>query len=140
MKRKLIDTVFDIGRQCLLQRKGISVKADISQVDFVVIDLLDSDGKLSCNDLSKRMGLSVSRSSRIVDRLLHKGYVLRKTNPQNRRAVQIYLSQKGKKLKKNIEKLKGECEKKIFGGIDAKEIEIVERGIVILQQSLRQYS
>lgn len=140
MKRKLIDTVFDIGMQCLLQRQGISLKADISQVDFVVIDLLGDDEKLSCKDLSKRMGLSVSRSSRIVDRLLHKGYLLREINPTNRRAVQIYLSRTGIKLKKNIEKLKNECEKKIFGGLDVKDIEIVERGIVILQQSLRQYS
>ena len=139
MRSKRINALFSIGMDCLLQRQSISLKADISQREFIAIDLLDRTEKVSCNDLSKRICLSVSRSSRIVDRLVHKGYLVRKTDPNNRRAVQVYLSPKGINLKRNIERLKKECEKKIFSGIDEQNLEIVEKGMIILQQSLRKY-
>jgi DNA-binding MarR family transcriptional regulator len=135
-KNELIDTVFDIGRQCLLQRRGISMAADISQVDFAVINVLQIGSRISCKDLSKTMKLSTSRCSRIVERLQRKGYVVRNTNPRDRRAVEVSLTTKGMRLKKNIEKLKGQCEKKIFGSIGQKDIGVVKEGMRILRNSL----
>jgi DNA-binding MarR family transcriptional regulator len=119
---------------------SVSVGADISQGDFIAIDLIKIGEKLSCNDLSVKMGLSVSGSSRIVDRLVHKGYVLRKANPKDRRSVQVFLSAKGIQLKKSIDELKTQCEKQIFGAIDTKEVEIVKRGISILRKALKSKS
>jgi DNA-binding MarR family transcriptional regulator len=134
---KLISVVFEIGRECLLQMQSVSLGADISQGDFIVIDLLEIGEKLSCNDLAVKMSLSVSRSSRIVDRLVRKGYVLRKANPKDRRAVQVSLSAKGIRLKKNIDKLKTQCEKQIFGAMDTKDFEAVKHGILILSKALK---
>ncbi len=135
---ELINTVLDIGRKCLLQSQDISVGADISQRDFVFIDVLEVGQKLSCNELAGKVGLSVSRSSRIVDGLVRSGYVVRRVNPDDRRAVHVSLSPKGVKLKKNVEKLKRECETRIFGAIAPEKLEIVRQGMWILQQSLRE--
>jgi hypothetical protein len=71
---------------------SVSVGADISQGDFIVIDLLKIGEELSCKDLSVKMGLSVSRSGRIVDRIVRKGHVLRKalkSKSQRLRATEI---------------------------------------------------
>ena len=135
-KNELIDTVLDIGRQCLLQRQDMSMEADISQVDFAVIDALQAVGKISCKQLAKTMKLSTSRCSRIVERIQRKGYVVRKPNPQDRRAVEVSLTAKGIRLKTNIEKLKTQCEKRIFGAIDPKNIAAVKKGMRILRASL----
>ncbi len=133
----LIDTILDIGRECLLQRQGMSFEADVSQVDFAVIDVLKKGEKTSCKELAESMGLSTSRCSRIIDRLLQKGYVARNQSADDRRAVEVSLTEKGLVLKKNIGKLKKQCEKRILGVMDPEEIKIVEQGITILRRSLR---
>lgn len=136
-KSELIDTVLDVGRQCLHQRQGMSIEADISQVDFAVIDILKTGERISCKELAKTMMLSSSRCSRIVDRLQRKGYVERKPNPTDRRAIEIFLTAKGMRLKKNIEKFKTQCEERIFGAMGHRDIGIVKKGMRILRQSLR---
>lgn len=133
---ELIDTILDIGRECLLQRQGMSMEADISQVDFAVVDMLGTSNKISCKELAKTIKLSASRCSRIVDRLQRKGYVARRQNPHDRRAVEVSLTAKGLRLKKNIERLKTRCEKKIVGAIKPDDVNIVKAGIRILRQSL----
>lgn len=138
-ENELIDTVLDIGRQCLFQRQGMSIEADISQVDFAVIDMLQTGEKISCKELAKTMRLSTSRCSRIFERLQCKGYVVRKPNPHDRRAVEVSLTAKGVRIKKDIERLKAQCEKKIFGVIEPKNIEIVKKGMRILRKSLIMY-
>lgn len=136
-RNDLIDTILDIGRACLLQRQGMSTEADISQVDFAVIDLLQAGEKISCKDLSESMDLSSSRCSRIVERLQKKGYVERKQNCDDRRAVEVSLTSKGIELKKGIGNLKRQCEKRILSTMNPDEVEIVEQGITILRKSLR---
>ena len=113
------------------------MEADISQVDFAVIDILKTDQRISCKELANIMKLSTSRCSRVVDRLLQKGYVVRRQNVHDRRAVEVSLTAKGKRLKKNIGKLKTRCNEKIFGAIEPKDVDIVRKGMRILRKSLR---
>ncbi len=117
--------------------QSLSAAADISHRDFVVVDLMETGRKYSCNELSGAMGLSVSRGSRVVDRLVHKGYVKRRANPVDRRAVEVFLSRKGIRLKENIRKLKMECEQRILGSINTSDIPTVRKGMETLRQSLR---
>lgn len=136
-QNELIDTILDVGRQCLLQRQDMSIQADISQIDFAVIDMLKAEERISCKELAGMMKLSTSRCSRIVERLLRKGYVERKPNPDDRRAIEVLLTAKGARLKRNIENLKTQCEKRILGAIEPGDIEIVKQGIGILRKTLR---
>lgn len=136
-QNELINTFLDIGRQCLIQRQGMSMEVDISQVDFAVIDALPIKKGISCKELAETMSLSTSRCSRIVERLQSKRYVERKTNPNDRRAVEVSLTEKGLHLKKDIENLKAQCEKRILKNMGEKDIEIVKKGIEILRKSLR---
>jgi DNA-binding MarR family transcriptional regulator len=115
----------------------MSIQADISQIDFAVINMLNAGERISCKELARMMDLSTSRCSRIVERLLRKGYVVRKPNPDDRRAIEVSLTAKGIRLKKNIENLKTQCEKRILSAIEPGDIEIVRQGIGILQRSLR---
>jgi DNA-binding MarR family transcriptional regulator len=135
-KSEFIDTVLDVGRQCLLQRQGMSIKADISQVDFAVIDMLKTDECLSCKELAQIMRLSTSRCSRIIERLQRKGYVERNIGDVDRRVIQVSLTAKGGRLRKDIEKLKTQCEKRIFSAIDPGDVELVKKGMKILRESL----
>lgn len=131
-----IDTILDIGRQCLLQRQELSTEADITPVDFAVIEAIRPGEKLSCKDLADTMDLSSSRCSRIVDRLQNEGYLERRQNGDDRRAIEVSLTEKGCALRENIERLKEECEKRILSNMNEREMSTVKEGMRILRTSL----
>jgi DNA-binding MarR family transcriptional regulator len=59
------------------------------------------------NLLMQRMLDKSSNASRLVDRLLEKGFVTRETNRQDKRAVDVYISQKGMDVLESIDKTVG---------------------------------
>ncbi|MFM7823760.1 MAG: MarR family winged helix-turn-helix transcriptional regulator [Bacteroidota bacterium] len=59
------------------------------------------------NLLMQRMLDKSSNASRLVDRLLEKGFVTRETNRQDKRAVDVYISHKGMDVLDNIDKTIG---------------------------------
>jgi DNA-binding MarR family transcriptional regulator len=61
--------------------------------------LFDKDpGPVSANELKDRILVSNPDVTRLLDRLVVKGYVHRETCPENRRKVDISLTDQGKKL------------------------------------------
>lgn len=59
------------------------------------------------NLLMQRMLDKSSNASRLVDRLLEKGFVSRETNRQDKRAVDVYISQKGMDVLDTIDRTIG---------------------------------
>ena len=59
------------------------------------------------NLLMQRMLDKSSNASRLVDRLLEKGFVTRETNRQDKRAVDVYISQKGMDVLDTIDRTIG---------------------------------
>ena len=59
------------------------------------------------NLLMQRMIDKSSNASRLVDRLLEKGFVTRETNRQDKRAVDVYISQKGMDVLDTIDRTIG---------------------------------
>jgi len=63
--------------------------------------LFESDpDPVSANELKKRILVSNPDVTRLLDRLVKKGYVLRETCPENRRKIDISLTDPGRKLLK----------------------------------------
>ena len=61
--------------------------------------LSESDPELvSANELKKRILVSNPDVTRLLDRLVKKGYVLRETCPENRRKIDISLTDPGREL------------------------------------------
>jgi DNA-binding MarR family transcriptional regulator len=61
--------------------------------------LITSDPEpVSANDLKKKILVSNPDITRLLDRLVKKGYVLRNTCPKNRRKIDISLTDPGRKL------------------------------------------
>lgn len=61
------------------------------------------ESKISVNELATRLNISKSAVSRTVDDLVNKGYLDRKPNPDDRRYVDIELTEKGQKTFQEIE-------------------------------------
>jgi DNA-binding MarR family transcriptional regulator len=76
------------------------------------------------NLLIERMLDKMSNASRIVDKLLNKKLITREICPDDRRAVDVKITQQGLELLKKIEVAEVKTEKSLFG-INSKEIKFL---------------
>jgi len=59
-------------------------------------------GPLRNSELADRCGLDVTSMSRMVDHLVKCGFILRSTNPQDKRCVKLQLSAKGRREQEDV--------------------------------------
>lgn len=85
---KLI-SLFKSIQGCL---KSISHEFDISVPEMMIMLELYEKKILSLNELSEKIEFPKSSVSRIVDQLVNRGYVLRKIPKENRRIVELSIS------------------------------------------------
>ncbi len=84
------------------------------------------------------MGLSPSRGSRIIDGLVRKEYLLRTTNPEDRRSFVLSLSSKGIKIKKQIEQERNNCEYRLRKNLSAREVKLIKEGLELIAKVFNQ--
>ena len=69
-----------------------------SQLNALYILMEHDPSPVSVNEIKKSILVSNPDVTRLMDRLVKKGYVVRETCPDNRRKVDICLSEEGRKL------------------------------------------
>lgn len=69
-----------------------------AQLNALYILYENDPGPVSANELKKRILVANPDVTRLLDRLVNKGYVHRETCPGNRRKIDIFLTEPGKKL------------------------------------------
>jgi DNA-binding MarR family transcriptional regulator len=74
----------------------------LSHSEFKCLRLFGTDKHLNNKQIAKRMDLSASRSTRIIDGLVNKGYMTRKFDRNDWRSLDLNLTRKGKSFVKKI--------------------------------------
>lgn len=75
---------------------------DISTTQCYALEALDNDRAVTLNDLASHLYLDKSTTSRVVDALERKGYVLRSEHPQDARALRLKITSAGRALHRRI--------------------------------------
>jgi DNA-binding MarR family transcriptional regulator len=97
---------------------------DVSLQQFNVLRILrGQQGKpANLSTLNKRMVTKMSNTTRLVDKLILKGFVDRITCPSNRRKVEISITSEGEKVLKKMDNDMKKAEKSILENISEKEL------------------
>lgn len=132
MEKKLVDLIIELKKGCMEDEKQIRTLCNISLAEYQGIMKINITERITCNILSKKMGLSISRGSRIIDGLVRKGYLLRTTNPEDRRSFVLSLSSKGTKIKKQIEQERNNCEYRIRKNLSVREVKLIKEGLELI--------
>jgi DNA-binding MarR family transcriptional regulator len=95
------DPVDEVLLTALRWAMAISVRAadelgELSPVQLRALTVLQESPGTNLNDLAAAMGVTVSTSSRLVDRLVAAGLVDRKPSPQTRREISLALTPAGR--------------------------------------------
>lgn len=91
---------------------------DLSVTQCYALDAMVERGPLTINDLAARLYLDKSTVSRVVDALGRKGLLAKAPHPEDRRAVQLVVSPKGKALQAQIADEIRENEKSLLTDFD----------------------
>ena len=138
MEEKLIDLIIELKKGYMEDEKQIRTLCKVSLAEYKAILEIKTTEIITCNVLSEKMGLSISRGSRIIDSLVRKGYLLRMENPEDRRSFILSLSSKGAKIKKQIEQERNNFEYRLRKNLSAREVELIKEGLELIAKVFNQ--
>jgi DNA-binding MarR family transcriptional regulator len=107
--------------------KCIFEREDITSQQFNILRILRGAGQpLSTLQIRQRMLDKMSDTSRIVDRLVLKGLVKKNICANDKRLVDVYITEKGKKLLEKLDKYNEEMDG-VFGNISDADAKALNR-------------
>lgn len=98
-------------------------KLKITMPQFFVIESIHRTGECKMGDIAKFLNVTTAAITGIVDRLVRDGYVLRSSDPRDRRIIKIGLTAKGDKTVKNMIEKRRQVSINMFGMISQRERE-----------------
>jgi len=98
---------------------------------------LDDLKNASIITLSKNLDLDKSTLSRVIDGMVNLGIVNREINPNDRRYMNISLSENGKKIAKNINNLCNDYYIKVFKHIPEDKHESILESIMLFADAIK---
>lgn len=131
-----LETVEAIGILCQEQKTRICRQLKLSPAEYHGLKSLVPQEKLTCQELARRMNLSLSRCSRIIDRLTLSGYLLRSDCSSDRRCKSITLTEKGNGAHQRIQTLRRECEDRLLAGYAKSDLAALKQDLDKLLDSL----
>lgn len=117
MNETLLNLIANLKMNKMLNQQYQRITGNLSIAEYRGIMAQEKGQEMSCQEISEVMGLSPSRSSRVIDNLVRKGYFIRRISTRDRRSVTVTLSEKGlekkEKIKYNQQQLEYDLQKKL---------------------------
>jgi len=132
MEKNLVDLIIELKKGCMEDEEQIRTLCNVSLAEYKAVMGIDTTEGITCNVLSKKMGLSPSWGSRIIDGLVRKKYLKRMTNSEDRRSFVLSLSPKGTKIKEQIDRERNNCERRIREKLSTEELELIKEGLELV--------
>ena len=136
MRKSVIDLIFQLKSSCMAKEDKIREELKLSPAEFHGLLSLLPGSEIPCNILSKKMGLSVSRGSRVIDKLVKNGYLKENCNNEDGRVTKITLTSKGMTVQKKIHQMLEDCENTILTKMTRSELSVLEDSLIKLSDIL----
>ena len=97
---------------------------DISEQQFNVLRILRGQKGIAANlsTVQERMVHKMSNTTRLIDKLIQKKLVKRNVCTENRRKIELFITEDGLDFLKKIDPITDEIEKKILSNISSKDL------------------
>ncbi len=112
---KMADLTFELLDQCAFKQEQMAKNLNLTVAEFKLLRCFRNDQVLSVSELAKRMDLSNSRLTRILDGLVEKELVIREPALKDRRKMELNLTAAGKNIQDEINKIYINTHKEILG-------------------------
>ena len=121
-----------------LQRifRTIIVPKELSYSQIIAILVIPDDG-IEMSELAWVMGLDNSTVTRLIARLENNGFIKREKSEVDKRAIIVYLKNKGLTIQKNIEKKSDAIGQEIFSNDNQSQKETILENLSLFQWALK---
>ena len=102
MSEPIMDLIFLLKSKCYITDDQIRSKTPLSPSEYRGLTSISTNEDLSVAEFSARMGLSASRGSRVIEKMIQNGYLKRQSTNGDRRTVLISIASRGRTLKEQI--------------------------------------
>jgi DNA-binding MarR family transcriptional regulator len=122
LNNRIIDIVILLKNSCIQREDSIREEFSISPAEYRAILAICPGEKTTGGSLSKKMDLSISRGSRIIEKLMNKEYIRQVPSDKDRRCQMLILTEKGIRLRNKIDSMLNKCEDEIKSKIPHAEM------------------
>ncbi len=102
---------------------------------FILTCLWEKEG-VNVKDLSKQLLLDSSSLTGHLDRMERAGLVARKDDPKDRRAIRVFLTDKGRRLKEQLEPIGKELKEGLQKGVPPEGVAVFTAGLRHISRKL----
>ena len=123
----LYEILTELRKECVASEEKIRRSLDLSEAEYNGLLCLKKDEKITCQEFSERMGLSVSRGSRVIDKLFAKSYIGRMDCSEDRRCKHVEITKSGLDIQQKIDKHRQDCEQKLAADYSKQKLEMLKK-------------
>jgi len=124
-EQKLWDVLQKLRNSCYASEENIRNQLRLSYAEYFALGKMERGETITCQELAERIQLSLSRCSRIVDRLHGNGFVERVDCSSDRRCKNLSLTAKGIDTKNRIDDLRNTCEARLSAVYPQKRLQVL---------------
>ncbi|MCK5572278.1 MAG: MarR family transcriptional regulator [Bacteroidetes bacterium] len=99
---KMADLTFSLLEQCQVKQERIAATLGLTVSEFKLLRSLRQEGVVAAGELARRVELSSSRLTRILDGMVEKGLVTREAAQDDRRVIEVSLTEGGKRIQQTL--------------------------------------
>lgn len=122
MNKGIVDLIFELKLTCQAKEESIREGLKLSPSEYRGLLSINPGEIKSCMQMSNMMGLSKSRGSRVIDKLIDNGYLKEAKSEDDKRVYNVMLTAKGQNAIKRINAVMNECEKSILKNVPNDEL------------------
>lgn len=98
----ILDLIYELKKKCTQRDEDFFNAIEITQAEYNMFLCLRNCKHFNSYSVAEKMQLSLSRVSRIIDKMVNKDFLSRTTNKLDRRAIDIKITEKGKGIMSQI--------------------------------------
>jgi DNA-binding MarR family transcriptional regulator len=99
---QLADLTYELLENCQIKIERTARKLNLTVAEFKLLRAISDSEKVAAGELAKRLGLSSSRLTRIIDGLIIKRLVKKSVGGVDRRIVDIQLTAEGVQVRNQL--------------------------------------
>ena len=111
-------------------------RAGISMGHFHLLAMLDRHGEMTMTRIAELLDVSLSNATGLVDRIEERGLVERIRVADDRRVVQVRLTEDGFRLLREVELFKDDMLQRVLGRLDEQALQGVATAMADLQRAI----
>jgi len=136
MSTEVVDLLCNLCRKCSDMHEELYSKIPLAASEFYFFLHMPKRKKYDIQFVTREMNLSQSKISRTVVNLVNHGYACRETDKEDKRMLNLCLTEKGLAMWDHVQKYKCTCEDRISELMDDEKKAVFTEYLAILLKGL----